>query len=478
LERDLGRDAWQWLGPGLICIALAAVCLPTVIYPYLLSDEGWIVRPGTYSWTFSMGRPLFSLFGWISARIGQSYGMGVVYALRGSGILGLALAAWFLARWLETCGHDRWSALGIAFATMTLPAYQIVVADGTQLAFAIFFAVLGTLWFHRALERRSMWLFAASAALFLAALLIYQQQALVALALLAVLLLKRPGDRHAQLVAFLGGAFVMAVTAAYFLAWRVVYWLVWPGRVDTRYGPDAVAVPGLDQIRPFLETRLAQVANLWHVEGYPALTWIVALVIVLAVVKIVHDLWSARRRAVLSYALVVGLLVGADSFRLVAHSFPSYVTAPALSLIVFYWAFSGAAVLLGRRATPIFAAGLAVLGGVLAFITLRDEVAIPNWREFATVRAAFLRHPEAESFHLVGVKRSGPGFQEFGWRNSGTDVYLDLLAQNVADDLVLKGALARARRERLYISTGEVYRVAPASHPSEPKPDSVVVRLD
>lgn len=283
---------------GLALAFVSLVYLPTFLYPYLLTDEAWIVRPGTHTWVYSMGRPLFSVFSWLSAMISAKYGLGVVFALRGSAVIALSLSAYFLMRWFERWGHDRWASLGLALVIMTLPSYQIVVADGTQLAFAILFAILATLAFHRGFERRSTMLIAGSTIMLISALLIYQQQALIVFAMLAVPLLQYPAERQVKRLVISGGLFVTAVSCLYFIVWRIMYRAFLPDKIDTRYGPDAVGLPTLEQVFNFADIRITQVANLWHVYSVPKLSWVVAIVAVLAAVKIGSDVRAGRRAAI------------------------------------------------------------------------------------------------------------------------------------------------------------------------------------
>ena len=161
------------------------------------------------------------------------------------------------------------------------------------------------------------------------------------------------------------------------------------------------------------------------------------------------------------------MIVATDSFALIAHAYPSYVTATALSLLIFYWAFAGVAKLFGSL-TAHATCGLAIFGGILAFVTIRNEIAIPNWRHFQEIRTAILAHADVGNFHFIGRRIPGPSFQEFSWRNVNVDVYLNLVAVNVADDLLLKRKISSAQRSNMFFSFSD----------SEPRPESVMVILE
>src|SRR5205823_2856962 len=111
-------------------------------------------------------------------------------------------------QWLRLWGHSRMSAIGISLAVMTLPAYQIVVADGTQLVVPMVLAIGATFLFYYGFQRHVPLAFVAAGVLLYAALAIYQQQALIAFAFLIVPLMRRPGDARAQTLVITGAVFV------------------------------------------------------------------------------------------------------------------------------------------------------------------------------------------------------------------------------------------------------------------------------
>ena len=97
---------------GLL-IFFVVVYLPTFLYPYLLADETWTSQPGTDPfWGFGLGRPLFSIISWLQARYFLVGALDVIYVLRATGVVGLAVCGYLLVRWLQLRGHDRWSAIG------------------------------------------------------------------------------------------------------------------------------------------------------------------------------------------------------------------------------------------------------------------------------------------------------------------------------------------------------------------------------
>src|SRR5579862_5767703 len=109
--KEAGKGLTGRLNPlfilALACAFLFIVYLPVFLYPYLLLDETWIVRPGTYTSTLSMGRPLFSVFIWATGKVFAKYGLDVIYFMRISAIIGLTISIYFLVRWFERWGHNR-----------------------------------------------------------------------------------------------------------------------------------------------------------------------------------------------------------------------------------------------------------------------------------------------------------------------------------------------------------------------------------
>lgn len=455
----------------LIFAVLLAVYSPTFHYPYVLTDEAWIIRPNTSSWTLSMGRPFFSILGSASANLMASFGLDVIYAMRLSAVVGLSAASYFLMRWFEQWGHSRLASFAIAVAVMTLPAFQIVVADGTQLAVAIFFSVLATHLYFRP-DRPVLFRAAIAATLLLAALLIYQQQILVAFAMLVVPLLrsKNVGRRAIEFAVL-----IASVSVVYFLLWKVIYNQLWPGKIDMRYGPEAVQLPGIEQLRNFLDVRLPQIASLWDVSP-PSYGVIAVLVLGLVAVKVARDMREPKS-AILTYVLLLGLLATSDGFSILARAYPSYVSATALSLLLFYLAYSSVETLSKRFAPPIVCF-LAAIGCVSAFSTVKNEIAIPNWTHMQQIRHAIIDNPKKNNFYLLGTQSSDRRFKEFNWRNSATDVYLNLAAIDVADDLTKKGHVTPERRAAMYFGIGGLPETGPKSTPREKRPDAVVVQLE
>ena len=468
----LERSSEMLRGGAAFFFALVVLLIaysPTLIYPYLLLDEAWIVRPGSHNdLAIRFGRPGFALFSWGAAEITKALTLDVIYVMRISAIVGLAWVALVLARWFEKWGTDLLTAWSVSVSALTLPAFQIVVADGTQLAFAILFAAYACHCCHNAYVGSKLWLIPTIVLLCLA-LSIYQQQALVFFAMLAVPLMKPRPDTDSNRFVLLAGLLATAVSALYFLTWRFWYKTQFPDRVDTRYGPDAVTIPGLDQMADFVQKRLVQAANLWDVSGDQAVT-IAALVGALIVMKLIQQGRARSWHFAVNLGILLGLVVACDSFALVAGAYPSYITATALTLMMFYWAFSGATAIAPARPLAI---AIMVLGVCLSFTTVRNEIAYPNWKHMNQIETALAENPTAPAFHVVGGT-TGVAYQEFGWRNAFADNYLYLTAKNIADHLVRKGVLAAEP----YISVGGMESFfAPESTPSTKRDGSIVVEL-
>ncbi len=467
----------RWLWFFAFLVVLLAVYSPTLVYPYLLMDETWLVTPGTHTWTYHLGRPIFTVMAWATARLASHAGLDVaIYAMRLFAIVFLALSCVYLTKWLRLWGHSEIESAALAVAAMTLPAMQIVVADGTQLAAAIFLTVFAThLWFTDH-QRSPLVRHALAGALLLAALLIYQQQILFALAMLCVPLLAKPDSRvHRAVIGYT--VLIAAVCAGFFAVWKATYRWLLGGRVDFRYGPDAVQLPTMEQVWAFIDVRLVQVANLWKVDP-PAPNWVIFVVVALALAKMASDLWKAPRSAPISYALLLGVLVGTDSIAIAARAYPSYITATGLTFVVFYWAVSGARVAIGPWSRP-GAIAIAAIGGLLAFVTVKDGLAVANWAHMQTIRQALLANPKAVDFHFVGMTAGGPRYQEFGWRNAGTDGYIMFAVNSIADDLVRGGLVRAERRKALTISIeGVAVWAYPEKTRHPKKPDAIAVPLN
>lgn len=458
-----------WFSAFLGC--LAAVYSTTLIYPYLLADETWIVRPTTPTWGFIMGRPLFSIMSWIVAKISVAWDFNLgIYILRLSGILGLALAGRYLMLWLECWGHRHIAAFALALAAMTLPAYQMIVDDGTQLATAIFLTIAATYYGYR--HRQSWTAFVASAVLLCLSMLIYQQQILIVFALLTVPLLAGRSDFDARRFVVVFSAWVAVISITYFASWKIFYRFYWPGHVDKRYGPDAVGLPSLGTLHEFFTIRAGQVGDLWDVDQ-PSLGPVIIFVLILMALKLVTDVRTSRQDAAINYMMIAFLFVASDGFRLVAGAYPSYVTATALSFLVFYWAYRGLIVCFRKESAA--AGAVAVMGCCVAAYTTRFDIALPNWRESCAISQAIVDHPGDTNFRLNGRTEMPPEFQEFGWRNSLTDFYLYEMALDIADHLDQLKKLPQGR-SNVNFSVAEVFNWAtPDTTPSKMAQGSVIV---
>ena len=456
---------------------LGAAFLPTIVYPYLLTDELWVIRLDTPYWALGFGRPMFGAISWIAGKLFLWEGLEAIYWMRASAIVALALSAILLARWLEKWGTASISARLLALATMTLPAFQIIVADGTPLAFGVLMAMIApflALAGFQATGLARVRCYLGSAVLVQGALIVYQQTALMAFAVLIVPVLSSGSSRFR--FAWAQGLIIAIATLVYFIVWRTAYRIVAPDRMDTRYGPDAVQIPSLEHLVTTLELRFIQVAELWSVD-LPALSVISGGAAALIMLKLVTEICADIRRGLMTTLFVVGLFVAADGIALAAGAYPSYVTAPAISLIVLYAAFAGASVVM-REYAFLIPCILVIVGVVSAHITLR-EIAIPNWRHMVQIREAILANPEALNFHVLGDKNNSSFYQEFSWMNARTDVYLHMAAVHVAEDLARAGAIPKDRFTRLHFSVGRVLVFSePAGEHANQRPGSVTVELD
>lgn len=429
----------------LFLVVIFLVYLPTFLYPYLLTDETWLVAiPSTHiGLGDGFGRYLFAFLSWGFNEIFQKIGFYTIYLIRGFAVFWLALTGYLFMRWFEFWGYEKKISFLLSICIITLPAYQIVVADGAPLAFAIFIATLATYYFF-VFENRSIWERSfLSSTMLLISLTTYQQQVLVALALLSVPLITRNDWRTHR--SFMGyGTLVTLVTIGYFAIWKfILYPRAFPGRIDDRYGPDAITIPGIDRFYDFIFNRLLQISNFWNVQQ-PVFNWLVCIVLTLILIRL---LVAPRKMLLFKVLMITCLVIGSDFFRFVTGAYHSYVTAPALSFVLFYVAFSGADLLM-RKKILIFTTMLTAYGCYMAFTTVKNEIAIPNWHHIEQIRGAVLTNPDKSNFHIdFSYKNDSVSIQEFQWRNGG--VYLFHAATAVFEDLAIKGAISKEQLLRL-----------------------------
>lgn len=348
------------------------------------------------------------------------------------------------------------------------------MAAGTQLSLAILLAVYATLVSYEAFKS-SPWLYLASSALLTACLLIYQQMALVAFALLVVPLILDNQNKSTYKFVFAHGLVVTLTSIAYFLGWKLTYESMFPGRIDTRYGPAAVQIPTLDYGITAVMDRVVQTANLWSVEFRPNFLVVLATLVFVAAAA-VFVVRRNRKFGMIAMVMVLAIFVASDGFAILARASASYVSAPALFFVMFYLAFFGASVIL-RSYMTYFAWGLVCIGAVMAYTSVKD-LAMANWTHMQTIRQAFVDNPQALNFHILGSDHSRNKRGEYAWLTAATDVYLNLMANNEADDLMTRGVITVDHRNKMHFS---VERVQAWSNPEGPhatrRPDSIVVDL-
>lgn len=455
---------------GVFAVTLLAAYFPTIRYPYVLADEGWILTESGPFWGYGFGRPLFSVLSWPFTKLFGWYGLDAIYLMRLSSIVGLAAFGTVMALWFQLWGTELRPACLMSIVLLTLPPYQIIVAGGTQLATALFFSASATYWFFKRFDS-GLGTYCVSGALLLLSLLIYQQQMLVSFAMLVVPLL---ASRHLGRPFCCHVGFLVCISLGYFGAWKLLVVLFQTGYTDLRYGPTAVRLPDFDDLRVFLDCRLPQVLNLWSVEQpqYRHLAKAVMLGTAAA-----FGIGMVRSRTSVWCILVFpALVVLSDGFRIMADAYPSYITATALSLVLLYPTLHLAG-LLGRGGLPVCLA-TAVFGCFMAHATVQGQVAKPNFLHMQQIRNAFRANPSASEFCIFGTS-GGLKYQEFGWRNAATGAYLRLVAQKVAYDMERRELMSPAARERLHIivripevSTSEAW------FPGVCPPGAVAIHLD
>jgi hypothetical protein len=461
----------------LYFLILFLIYLPTFLHPYLLTDETWLIAiPGSHvGLGDGFGRYLFAFISWGMNELFQKIGFYSIYFIRGFAVFWLALSGFFLMRWFEYWGHEKFLSFLLSILILTLPAYQIVVADGAPLAFAIFTAIVSTYYFFTSADNLNWKKYILLSVLLIFSLTTYQQQVLVALAMLIVpLLQKKDWLTYKSVVIY--GCFVTLVTFVYFVVWKfILYPRAFPGRIDERYGPHAISIPSIDQFFDFFSNRLLQISNLWNVQQ-PHINIVVCIILSLILIKI---FFGTSKLFIFKFPVLVGLVFGADFFRFITGAYHSYVTAPAISLVILYMAFSGLYFLF-RKKTIFIIFLLTIYGSFMAFNTVKNEIAIPVSHHFNQIKESVLKNPSSTRFHLdFSYKNDSVATQEFQWRNGG--VYLFHMATSVFEDLAINGEISKDRLLLLKegLSLGGVHSEGlPNWMQRESHIDSVLVRLD
>lgn len=430
-----------------LIVLLALVYSPVFMYPYLLADETWLIGSSKFHLYLGMcsqfGRYLFFPVNGIFNGLFHFIGLDAVYVVRAFAIVWFALSGFVLVRWFRLWGQGVPTAYALTMCILTLPSYQIIVANGTQLAPAIFFTIYGTYCFFAPGGNAGWRKTVFCSGCLLVSLLIYQQQVLLAIAMLAVPLLAGRTYRDWLPVMRFGGL-VTALSASYYIVWKfALYPLAVHDKINERYGPNGIHLPGKAALVEFATERLVQVANLWNVHPpqVSLITYGMAALILTAL------LTGPARMVLLRCVLFVLLVVGADFFRLAAGAYPSYITSTGLTFLVFFCAYAGFQRLL-KRISPYAAIALACYGCFMAFATTRQEIALPNNFHMQQIRTAVLENPGCWRVRVdFAYRNNSSAYQEFQWRNAGVFLFHASIA--IFEDLAKKHLISQSQLQDL-----------------------------
>jgi hypothetical protein len=322
-------------------------------------------------------------------------------------------------RWLRTWQLAPITALGIAIAAITQPAFQAYAAylcTGVY-GFAFSLGAVGALMTQRAIEtaepRRRHARFAVAALAWLAAAELYQPAPFLVFALLAVpILVTEPADLWAR---WRGPALRYAAVFAVALATYYVLWRAWAqvaavpqlGKYDNRALVTAAQLP--DRMRWFVHGVLLDAMSFWRMAPSAALQ--VAAFAVAGACALVDFDRRAPAQWLLKYAVIAVLGVACFAPSLISSE-PSleYRTYAAVSTFWVMVVLVGAVRAVGRLrrvpawAAPAACAALAVVGMFWATRTVTDFFVTPDGLEFLRVRHAVRAfqqaHPRAPIRHV------------------------------------------------------------------------------
>jgi hypothetical protein len=450
-------------------IPLALFLLPFLIYwpivafPYLLIDDNWLLRgwtepnyPSQGFISVLQGRPALMAMAWGSSFLVKGFGETGIQIMRLSGIAMLGVCAvltYAYTRHLPLTKPFRFLAAAL---WLTLPATQVIVANGTWLTAGIAAALgavlilLGSLTWPRVAAAVLLLWFAAAT---------YQPCFFIAPALYILTLYTAKDWRPVALrLGIMIGAF-----AVYYFAWKISFAVVYPGSPEDRYNPRAVLHrrQWLARFYDHMSDRLWILAQIWDVpasfpriKGYvqPVLlvTFVAAIFVFLQqthkrLPKALVRLWPL---ALIPLAMIASEIPGLLS-RTILKSYTTAIGSTiiltmAICLLLSY-VFERVE-LFGRAATSACIAILA-LGSVLASMSVTTHFALPaftDMRGVAAYAAEREQHRHADGTillcfvgheHIYGPGSPIPAFGhgEFGWSNVTHPFYLYWHSRSVID---------------------------------------------
>ena len=446
----------------ILVLAILAVHLPSLFLPYYFIDDLWLYRrpeagfPNVYDTVvIQQGRPVFGVLAAATQALRSRLGIEAMLIVRAIAVMCVAAFAYcvylFLRLW-----HTPRIALCLSVLLVTLPSFQMYVGAAPLFApslaycgFVVF--VFGRFLFREENTRRQLVVLLLSTMGLVFVWATYQAIPLVVVSLVTPLLLSESWEstpRWRRLGVFLAGVGVSLV--AYYLAWRLANIGI-PS--DHPYSPKIRDLQILDHLRLYRTLRIPQIFSFWDTRSSaaPYLYECVALV----AAAFAFDLACTKSKR-LDRAAVWGLAAVA----VVAVDFPvllgpttsntfSYMTsAPGATAAFLLVACATVTVLRRaelrlpglRRAAGSVAALLCAGAVALAARNVLVNQVVPNWLEYALVRAELRRYVTTGrgiSSVTIVTRNSllGQGRDEFHWANFGAAFWAHWAVRNILDEL-------------------------------------------
>ena len=452
----------------VILLAVLAVHLPSLLFPYYFVDDVWLYRrpgpgfPNVYDLVvIQQGRPVFAVLILATQELRARLGIDAVLIVRSCAVVFVALFAYSVYRFLRLW-QTALMALCCAILLITLPSFQMYVSAAPlfapSLAYCGFVVYVFGQFVVREKNTRRHW---AGLLLSTAGLIFvwgtYQAIPLLVIGMLTPLLLStwwESNPRWERVGAFLAGVGVSLIL--YYAVWRIANIGI-PS--DLRYSPRIADFHLIGNLALFRTFRVPQIFSFWDTRQNPP-PYIYACIALIAA-ALALDLASTKSRRLARaalWAVAIGVIVAVDIPVLLApasNTFSYMTSAPAATATFFLVASAAAALLRGLVAVvpPLGrAAGCVVMVVCGASVTLasRNVIAnqvVPNWLEYALVRSELRRHATAGS-DVSSVKiftrnsLLGRGRDEFSWSNFSMTFWAHWTVRDILDEI---GASPRIR---------------------------------
>jgi hypothetical protein len=450
------------LNAGLaIVLAILAVHLTSLIFPYYFVDDVWLYRRQEsgfpdryYTLAIQQGRPLMAALALGTQLLRSRFGieaMLVVRALAAATVMVFAYSVYrFLRLWQSPV-----VAVSLSILLVTLPSFQMYVSAAPLFAPALAYCGFAVLTFGRFVFREEKrvrdWALVVFTALGLTLVwATYQGIALVVVGLLTPLALSGEMDaagRRRALVVFL--VCVGMSLAVYYGGWRILNIGI-PS--DGRYSP-RIDRFYLFENWPFYRIhRFPQIFGFWDTRQgiVPYFIEAAAVVAAACALDLVHaGVRRVARAQMWAFSIAAVIAVDLPSLLVPPSSNLSYMTsAPAATAAFMLVAISVVKLFdeilvrlpslrLAVAPTAVFLCAGAV---VLAARNVTVNHVVPNWLEYALVRAELRRSLTMDHrISLVTVHTRGSllasGRNEFGWGSFGGSFWVHWAVRDILDEL-------------------------------------------